>query len=69
MKYRSMTVPYLTIGLDLGDKYHHLFALRYDGKVVANVDPQEETAASLTPRPPSWSVPILAARGARGKVA
>ena len=36
MKYRSMTVPYLTIGLDLGDKFHHLFALRYDGEVVAD---------------------------------
>ncbi len=36
MKYRSMTVPYLTIGLDLGDKYHHLFALRHDDQVVAD---------------------------------
>ena len=36
MKYRSMTVPYLTIGVDLGDKYHHIFALRYDGEVLAD---------------------------------
>lgn len=36
MKYRSMTVPYLTIGMDLGDQHHHLFALRYDGEVVAD---------------------------------
>jgi len=36
MEYRSMSVPYVTIGLDLGDKKSHLFALRHDGEVVAD---------------------------------
>ena len=36
MEYRSMSVPALTIGFDLGDKTGHLFALAYDGEVLAD---------------------------------
>ena len=36
MEYRSMSVPRLTIGLDLGDKSSHLFALSHDGEAVAD---------------------------------
>lgn len=31
-----MKVPHLTIGLDLGDKTSHLYALRFDDEVVAD---------------------------------
>ena len=36
MEYRSMPVPYLTIGLDLGDTTSHLFALLYSGEIRAD---------------------------------
>lgn len=35
MNQHSMNVPTLTIGLDLGDRKSHFFALKHDGEIIA----------------------------------